>query len=254
MNKHTINIAAEYLTNQLNGSEYKYIVEQHWSGRPAWIKLLNHPDPLPRFLSIYVPEKGEVVYKSFGHYYYPIDYTNDEERRFMDGMAEDYDSMVADSFNIPMAKALLERMPLNLMDTNARVLDIGCGTGIMTDLLMQQGFTRITLVDFSPGMLDQARKKFAAVDTIRYENVDVTKQMPDGTFDLVVSVMLFNTFQPKTTDIIFRKLFPHLTENAIVGILEDWEQPAYRKYFNVLFSGMVETGKRTKYVFVGKKK
>ena len=67
------------------------------------------------------------------------------------------------------------------------VLDLGCGTG-RHSLWMAAAGAQVTGVDFSDGMLAEARKKPGA-DAVRFLVHDLGKPLPfpDGIFDLVVS-------------------------------------------------------------------
>lgn len=67
-----------------------------------------------------------------------------------------------------------------------RALDLGCGTGRHALWLAAQGAT-VTAVDFSDGMLAEARKKPGA-ESVRWLQHDITKSLPfDERFDLLVS-------------------------------------------------------------------
>ncbi|MBW7935103.1 MAG: class I SAM-dependent methyltransferase [Gemmatimonadaceae bacterium] len=67
-----------------------------------------------------------------------------------------------------------------------RALDFGCGTGRHALWLAAQGAT-VTAVDFSDGMLAEARKKPGA-ESVRWLQHDITKSLPfDERFDLLVS-------------------------------------------------------------------
>ena len=248
-----IKLLAKYPRIDLKENELRFEVEKNWKVRPAWIKLINIDGLLPRFLSVQVSKFGELIYKSFSAYYFPFDYTNNEERRLMDGMARDYDNMVADAFNIPMAKILLDKIPVNEIPLKSRILDLGCGTGIISDLLASQGYKHFTLVDFSQGMLDAAKTK-PRLRYARFILTDITNELPDGKYNLVVSVMLFNTFDVKTTETILEKLKFHLKPKAILALVEDTDKPVYAKDFEVLFSGMVDVANRRKFMFVGRLK
>lgn len=250
----SIKITAQYPIVKIKDGDLMYEVEKNWVGRPAWIKISRCKKPAPRFLSIEVPRCGEFIYKAFGRYYCPVDYTNKEEQRFMDAMAEEYDGMVADMFNIPMAKSLLSQLPLKKLKKDIHILDMGCGTGIMVKLLVKKGFFRFTLVDFSKNMLVQAKKKLGNSKAIKYEKVDIIKKMPKGVFDAAVSVMLFNTFNDKIIDLILSRLVKQMSKKAIFGIIEDTERSSYTKYFHPIINKMVDVGDRTKYIFVGIKK
>ena len=67
------------------------------------------------------------------------------------------------------------------------VLDLGCGTG-RHSLWLAAGGATVTAVDFSDGMLAEARKKPGA-DAVRFVAHDLHRPLPfpDGTFDRVVS-------------------------------------------------------------------
>jgi malonyl-CoA O-methyltransferase len=70
-----------------------------------------------------------------------------------------------------------------------RILDLGCGTGRHTLLLARAG-ADVTGVDFSAGMLDQARRKPGA-ERVRFVHHDITARLPfgDGEFDLVLCAL-----------------------------------------------------------------
>ena len=253
MQINSVKLLAKYPRINLKQDELTFEVEKDWEVRPAWIKLINIEGSFPRFLSVQVPKFGELIYKSFGAYYFPFDYTNDEELRLMNGMAKDYDDMVGRKFNIPMAKALLDKVPLGELSPESHILDLGCGTGIISALLAVQGYRHFTLVDFSRGMLNAAKTK-PRLRNAHFILADVIKELPGGRYDLVVSVMLLNTFDEKSTDNIVSRLIPRLNPNSIFATLEDTQKHSYQKYFEPIYENMVDVANRTKYVFVGKLK
>lgn len=67
------------------------------------------------------------------------------------------------------------------------VLDLGCGTGRHALWLAAAG-AKVTAVDFSQGMLDEAKNKPGA-DAIEFMQHDLHESLPlaDGSFDLLVS-------------------------------------------------------------------
>jgi len=249
-----IKIIEQYIAEKFSDGDIEFELEKKWKVRPAWIRVIKSNKPMGRFARISLPKTGEVLYRTFGRYFIPYDYTNAEEQRFMDAMAAEYDEMVADRFNKPMAKALVSCLPLGKINKDANILDLGCGTGILTDILIKEGFLRFTLTDFSKGVLAQAKQKLKDNKSINYEVADITKKIPKGKFDVVVSVMLFNTFDEKTTDGILKRLMKQMTPKSLFCVLEDSPKNAYVKYFKPVVSRVVDTGLRDKYIFVGVKK
>lgn len=74
----------------------------------------------------------------------------------------------------------------------ANILELGCGTGSMwTDHLhLLSGGARLTLTDFSAGMLETAKANLRS-DDITFQQVDIQNiPFPDASFDVVIANMM----------------------------------------------------------------
>lgn len=70
-----------------------------------------------------------------------------------------------------------------LLNPNDRILDLGCGTGRTTKAIFDLGYSNIVGVDYSAGMIEQARKRYP---DIAFEQGDAcVLNLPDQSFDLV---------------------------------------------------------------------
>ena len=77
-------------------------------------------------------------------------------------------------------------------EPGARVLEVGCGTGAVTGRLVQRG-ARVTALDQSAGMLEQARRRLAALGPDAVAHVEWLERtaseidaLPRGAYDAVV--------------------------------------------------------------------
>lgn len=70
----------------------------------------------------------------------------------------------------------------------ARALDLGCGTGVLGQMLAEGGAT-VTAVDVAPFMVDQARRRLAPYPSVeRVAVMDAQAlDLPDGAFDVVAA-------------------------------------------------------------------
>jgi 2-polyprenyl-3-methyl-5-hydroxy-6-metoxy-1,4-benzoquinol methylase len=115
-----------------------------------------------------------------------MDDLRDTIRGYWDADAETYDRSPSHSLSDPVeAEVWQEALRRHLPPPGATVLDAGAGAGALTLLAAGLGY-RVTALDFSPAMLEQARWK-AADRSLDVEFVvgDVTEP-PPGPFDAVI--------------------------------------------------------------------
>jgi ubiquinone/menaquinone biosynthesis C-methylase UbiE len=108
--------------------------------------------------------------------------SEDLQRTFTKGIAENYDKLLGPAWFGPIANELASRLPV---DPGGDVLEVACGTGLMTRTLRKRLVPSRPLVatDLSPGMLDHARSKLADVSGIEWMKADALDlPFPDGEF------------------------------------------------------------------------
>ena len=101
-----------------------------------------------------------------------------------DAWAASYDTV--DNPTRDLAAADLRRQPFRL--DSAAALELGCGTGLNTEWLVQGG-AEVTGFEFCEGMLAKARARLPAARLLRH---DITRPfpLPDASFDLVVETLV----------------------------------------------------------------
>lgn len=99
------------------------------------------------------------------------------------------------------------------------VLDIGCGTGLVT-FALQPHVRTVTAIDSSQGMLDELEKKVAArsLANVRTRLVDLEKDDLPGPFDLVASSMTFHHI--KDTDLLLERIAGILKPGGKIAIAD----------------------------------
>lgn len=77
------------------------------------------------------------------------------------------------------------------IDENSKVLDVACGTGVLTEPYMKRNVKSVTAVDISPEMIGIAEKKYVDTDNIKFICGDaLTLEFPEK-FN---RIMIYNAF------------------------------------------------------------
>ena len=102
------------------------------------------------------------------------------------------------------------------LDHDSHVLEIGCGTGKLTEALVKRGL-RVDAVDPGPSMITLARKRTSGSGAVtfhvgRFEDVD----LPEGAYDAAFSATAFHWVDP---DIGWAKAARTLRPGGLLALL-----------------------------------
>jgi SAM-dependent methyltransferase len=129
-----------------------------------------------------------------------------------DSIAEDYDE-VREGYSTEIVASALQRGRLG---AGARVLEVGCGTGKLTEVLVALGL-RVDAVDPGARMIAAARRRVRSVDRVtfhvgRFEDV----ALPREGFDALFSATAFHWLDPR---ISWSKAASHLKPGGLLALL-----------------------------------
>ena len=125
----------------------------------------------------------------------------DEIKEFFNRLAPSWDERCV--FN----KANIQRiLTLAQVGEGDRVIDVGCGTGVMIEPLLACGVSEIYAVDLAEGMIAKAREKFCS-KAVSFEAVDFLDNDKRG-YDCVIVHNAYPHFldKPALVDAIHRSL------------------------------------------------
>lgn len=120
-------------------------------------------------------------------------YTATDHEQLMDAYkdwAGDYDKDTVDNFgyvaHVVTAKAMQRVQP----ETSIRILDAGCGTGLVAEVLSEMGYKDMDALDYSKEMLDIAETKGVYTNCMQ---ADLSKplEIKDDAYDAIVCAGTF---------------------------------------------------------------
>jgi trans-aconitate 2-methyltransferase len=107
----------------------------------------------------------------------------------------DWDAATYDRIADPMFRWGVEVIGWLHLDGTERVLDAGCGSGRVTEVLLERlPRGSVVALDGSPSMIEEARRRLARFgDRVEFVVADLGKALPlDGAVDAIVSTATFH--------------------------------------------------------------
>lgn len=123
---------------------------------------------------------------------------------FFDALADRWDELC---YHAPeKINHILEQTTLH---KGLRILDVGCGTGVLEKYLLTYSPTHITGIDISPRMIEMAHNKYAT-PIVDFRCLDVM-DLKNEQFDFIIAYSVFPHFEQPD------KLIAHLASLLIPG-------------------------------------
>ena len=155
--------------------------------------------------------------------------------------AADYDHQMLDMLGYTSPASIAQMLCEHLTDTEASVLDIGCGTGLTCRLLAERGYRNLDGIDLSGEMLEVARERGIYRQLLQ---ADVNQPLPldSGSYDGVISSGTFTHGHvgPQPFAEIFRILRPGGVFACTVH-QDLWQSMAFDKAFEALVDQGIAT-------------
>ncbi len=149
------------------------------------------------------------------------DAREDLVEQFFAGTGRSYDRVVKVT-TFGLDARWKRRVLAHVPESAERILDLACGTGIVTGMLREaHPRAQIVGVDFTEEYLAVARERFKGVEEVTLIHSNAETMELEGSFDAVVSCYI-----PKyvDTDILLTRLEGHLNAGAVVA-LHDFDHP-----------------------------
>ena len=104
--------------------------------------------------------------------------------------AETYDQTMLDGLSYRSPQRIASLAAMTEARRDVRVLDVGCGTGLLASYLRAEGFNRVDGLDYSASMLAVAKRE-SRIDKAFLRDLNERLEMGDECYDMLVSTGTF---------------------------------------------------------------
>ena len=143
------------------------------------------------------------------------------DNKGFDLWADGYDKSVqisdeSDEYPFEGYKDVLNTVCKTVREKMGTVLDIGFGTGVLTQKLYDDGY-KITGIDFSEHMIEIAQEKMPEADLIQYDFTDgLPKILEDISFDWIISTYAIHHLTDEQKKLFIHELMEHITAGGSI--------------------------------------
>ena len=111
-------------------------------------------------------------------------------RAFYDDAARQYDEVLLSEIGYVSPGVCARALAPHLPDPSARLIDLGCGTGLAGEAMAALGYTHVDGVDFSAEMLAVAKSRNCYVE-LALADLNATLDIPSGHYAAAISVGVY---------------------------------------------------------------
>jgi len=228
------------------------VYDKNFEKRPSWIKVKL--DKKVIFIKILFNKEAFWYRRYFEDYFFPLEATSEDHKNYYNEIAKNYESYVPQ--NKLTVKILLDFFKELKIKKNSKILDLGAGTGLVTEGIVKEGYNNITLADISEEELKIAKSK-NSLKNAKYQTIDLTKDKIAGKFDVVYETMSLDYFKGEKMQAILEKIKNALNANGKFIVIDRHIYSEFNDYFKEIKSGKIELetpeGKFDYYYYIGEK-
>ena len=122
--------------------------------------------------------------------------STDELMGVYDGWADAYEQELLEEWGYTSPQKAVQLLSDIMTLQGMRVLDAGCGTGLVGALLKKSGAASLTGIDYSPGMLAKAEAK-QVYDSLDKMDMNESLPLPSNSFDATTCIGTFTATHVK---------------------------------------------------------
>ena len=114
--------------------------------------------------------------------------------------------------------------------TQAKILDLACGTGVLAEILAENGH-HTRGIDISPQMIDIARNRSTGLPDTAFQVQDMTRFCVDDSFDLITCIFDSINYVLDTSALrsMFNRVYPALNKHGFF-LFDSNTDREYKKY------------------------
>ena len=220
--------------------------------RPSWVKIKL--DKKVIFIKVLFNDEAFWYRRYFEDYFFPLEATSEDHKNYYNEIANSYESYVPQ--NKLMVNILLDFFKELGVKRNSKILDLGAGTGLVTEGIVNEGYNNIILADISEEELKVAKNK-NSLKNAKCQILDLTKDEIIEKFDVIYETMSLDYFKGEKMQAVLKKIKNALNTNGKFIVIERHIYPEFNNYFKKIKSGKTELetpeGTFDYYYYIGEK-
>jgi|LGVF01.1.fsa_nt_gb 2-polyprenyl-3-methyl-5-hydroxy-6-metoxy-1,4-benzoquinol methylase len=123
---------------------------------------------------------------------------------------------------------------IDYIPLNRKILDVGCGVGIMSTLIYSKKKPKKIVAFDSNERAIKLAKQSALGNNIEYLYIPKERKWPDGKFDIVVCIDVIHHVEVKQQVVFIENLIKKLNPNGILILKEMSSKPLLQSFLNRL--------------------